>query len=455
MRLAGGRILDASLLIRDGPALAVEGHVGHRDTAIADRGQEQARLDGVGGIPMLELDGLDAVLPQHPGRSAVVGEADGLSARLPRLTWAGTEDFQLLPGQGFQMRLQRLVHEVRGLLVDDNRHVRQSDQPEEFGQRERRMLGAASPDDDHLAQLAAAQRGQRGVRDVGARKALDVSGEHPSDVQGHVSVTDDDRTFVVQVDAEVGVVGMRVDPRDHLGSGGIARQLDPRDVQTTVRGRTDGVDHRVVMRQQFLVGDVLAHLDVQEELEVGLCGHRVEQLGHPLGLLVVWGHPCTHQTIWSRQPFEHVDLHIRLGQQLVGGVHGRRARAHDSHLQRAGPAHRWRLNDRSQTGPRDFARVELGIDPQEGQLLFLEGRVRLDGIYRAGSNAGTAIDTCRGIDVQHLCLEEIRLVRRGVDAVHRACVNAGALVTARLGDDVRHQAGTALGESDAAASGAA
>ncbi|SLD79695.1 Uncharacterised protein [Mycobacteroides abscessus subsp. massiliense] len=49
------------------------------------------------------------------------------------------------------MRLQRLVHEVRGLLVDDNRHVGQSDQPEELGQRERRMLGAASPDDDHLA----------------------------------------------------------------------------------------------------------------------------------------------------------------------------------------------------------------------------------------------------------------------------------------------------------------
>lgn len=46
------------------------------------------------------------------------------------------------------------------------------------------------------------------------------------------------------------------------------------------------------MRQQFLMGDVLAHLDVQEELEIGLCGHRVEQLGHPLGLLVVGGHPA-------------------------------------------------------------------------------------------------------------------------------------------------------------------
>ena len=58
---------------------------------------------------------------------------------------------------------------------------------------------------------------------------------------------------------------MTVDPRDHLGGGAGAGQTHPVDVEPTVVGRADRVQHGVVVIQQFGVAEVLADLDVEVE----------------------------------------------------------------------------------------------------------------------------------------------------------------------------------------------
>ena len=109
----------------------------------------------------------------------------------------------------------------------------------------------------------------------------------------------------------------------------------PVDVEATVVGRADGVQHGVVVRQQLGVAHVLADLDVEVEPESAARGDPVEQLGDPLGGLVVGRHPGAHQTVGRRQLLEDVDPHALLGQQFVGGVHRGRPRPDDRHRQRA------------------------------------------------------------------------------------------------------------------------
>ena len=48
------------------------------------------------------------------------------------------------------------------------------------------------------------------------------------------------------------------------------------DVQPAVIGRADGVDDRVVVRKQIVVAEVLANLDVEEELEFAATRDPVE-----------------------------------------------------------------------------------------------------------------------------------------------------------------------------------
>ena len=72
------------------------------------------------------------------------------------------------------------------------------------------------------------------------------------------------------------------------------------------------------------------------------------------------------------------------------------------------------------------------------------GEARVD---RAGLDAGVAVDALVGVDVQHLDLVVVGLVRRRVDAVDRADLDAGVVLgsDAGLGDDICHGANPRIG----------
>ena len=112
--------------------------------------------------------------------------------------------------------------------------------------------------------------------DVGAGQVVRVGGKHPRDVQRDVAVADDHDTFVVEIDWQIGKVGMAVDPRDQLGRGAGARQAHAGDIQPAVIGRTDRVQHGVVVGQQVGMAQVLADLDIEIEPEVAMADNPVE-----------------------------------------------------------------------------------------------------------------------------------------------------------------------------------
>ena len=195
---------------------------------------------------------------------------------------------------------------------------------------------------------------------------------------------------------------MAVDPRNHFGGGAGTRKAHAVDVESTVVGRTYGVDHRVVMRQKFVMGQVRSHLDVEVEPEPSPPGDPVEQPRHPLGALVVGGDPGPHQPVRRRQPFEDVDPHPVLGQQFVGGIHGRGSGADDRHRQRPACA-RLDISAPRVTGAsfdvggslRLALRIERGVQLDERQLLGLQPGVGCDRADRARAHARAAVDARR------------------------------------------------------------
>ena len=123
------------------------------------------------------------------------------------------------------------------------------------------------------------------IGDVSAGQFVGVGGEHAGHIEGDVAVADDDDPLVAEIDWQIGEVGVTVDPGHQFGGGAGADQAHPVDVQPAVVGRADGVDDGVVVRQQVVVAQVLADLDVEEEPEFAATGDPVEQ---PVTRLVVW-----------------------------------------------------------------------------------------------------------------------------------------------------------------------
>src|SRR5215211_2176770 len=82
------------------------------------------------------------------------------------------------------------------------------------------------------------------------------------------------------------------------------------------------------------------------------------------------------------------------------------------------------------------------LRPLLGELILGEA-----GVDRAGLDAGVAVDALLGVDVQHLDLVVVRLVRRRVDAVDGADLDAGVVLLpdAGLGDHVGHGRATLPG----------
>ncbi len=254
----------------------------------------------------------------------------------------------------------------------------------------------------------------------------------------------------LEIDWQIGEVGVAVDPGDRLGGGAGAGQTHAVDVESAVVGRTDRVQHRVVVLEQFGVRKVLAHIDIEVEREPAAAADPVEQPGDPLGALVVGSHAGAHQTVWGGQLLEDVDPHAALGEQFVGGVHRGRSGADDrppsagwpraAPSARAAPAPAWTS---AAASPR---RAGPGRRPAliatNGSCSAVEPAVRDDGADRAGADARAAVHAGHRVDVEHLGGGEARFVRRRMDAVHRAGVDTGPVAATRLGDHVGHVVAT-------------
>src|SRR4026209_1082404 len=77
----------------------------------------------------------------------------------------------------------------------------------------------------------------------------------------------------------------------------------------------------------------------------------------------------------------------------------------------------------------EVVRVDLRVPlPLVGQLVL--GKA---GVHRAGLDTGVAVDALLGIDVEHLDLVVIRLVRGRMDAIDRAYLDAGVVLGSDAG----------------------
>ena len=83
----------------------------------------------------------------------------------------------------------------------------------------------------------------------------------------------------LEVEPPVLEVGMPVVPADELGGGVAAGEVLPGNVERPVRLGAHGPDHRVVVAEEFVRGDVAPGGDVAEEPERRVRGHLVVDRG--------------------------------------------------------------------------------------------------------------------------------------------------------------------------------
>lgn len=191
--------------------------------------------------------------------------------------------------------------------------------------------------------------------------------------------------------------------------------------------------------EKFAMRDIASDIDIQVEPDGIAFERRPEHIGDPARFGVVGRYTVAGQAPWSRQPVEHLDLHVATGKQLLGGVTGGGAGADDSDTQRsaiAGQPLRGRRGDDPDVERvvPEPGRVHLCVAGQfRGQVI-----VAVDRVHRAGFDARPAVDAGVGVDVQHFGGGEARIVRARPDAVDRAFRDATGIVAATLRDYVGH-----------------
>ncbi|CFE39179.1 Uncharacterised protein [Mycobacterium tuberculosis] len=76
-----------------------------------------------------------------------------------------------------------------------------------------------------------------------------IGRKHARHVERDIPVADDHHAFVTEIDWQIVEVGMSVEPRDQLRGGTGARQSHPVNRQPAVVGRSDRVQHGVMVGQ--------------------------------------------------------------------------------------------------------------------------------------------------------------------------------------------------------------
>ncbi len=126
---------------------------------------------------------------------------------------------------------------------------------------------------------------------------------------------------------------MAVVPGDEFRSGVAAREVFAGNAETTIGRGTHRVHHRVVVVEQFRVGEVAADLGVEVQREGVATEGPLERLGDGLRAGMVGGDSGTDQTERCRQPLEHLDLDIGSIEQFLRRIAGCGPGPYDSNPQ--------------------------------------------------------------------------------------------------------------------------
>ena len=201
----------------------------------------------------------------------------------------------------------------------------------------------------------------------------------------------------------------------------------------------DRVDHRVVVRQQFVVRDMFADFDIQVAGKPVVLEGRGEHVRHRLRSAVIGCNAGTHEAPRGRQLVEHLDLDVRPIQQGERRIARCRSSADDRDAEcaefRGWPC---RDDDGGEVGFQglflEVRRVDIAVPGERGGQVVL-GEYCAD---RARVGARSAVDAGVGVDVEHLGASEAWICGRRPDAVDRAFGDATRVVAASLRDHVWH-----------------
>ena len=128
-------------------------------------------------------------------------------------------------------------------------------------------------------------------------------------------------------------VGVPAVPGDELGRRDAAGQVLAGDVETLVAAGAERVDHRVHAAPQLVGGQVLADRHVAVEPHAGLLQRPLQGVADRADRRVVGRDAVADQPERHRQPVQHghVDRHVALLGEGLGGVDAGRSGADDRH----------------------------------------------------------------------------------------------------------------------------
>ncbi len=328
---------DAAALVGDGAGVDVPrqlgqfvGEVAHGavDGLHVPVGEGAGALDVAGAVELGALGAQAhdlAVLAEDFG-----GRLEEVQEQFVRAV-AGVADRPVLQGLGDHVRLlvgaaggDRALVVVDVLGVDDDLDVGRVVELAQLHRAELRLRRAAAAEDVDLQRLVGLEPVVDVRRDLRGEQLVGGLGKDAGDVEGDVADAEDGNLLGLQRpgarDVRVAVV-----PGDEVGGAVGAVEVDARDGEGAVGGRTGGEDDGVVERVQFVEGDVAGVVHVAEEADLRLVEDLVERGDDALDPRVVRCDAVPDQAEGGGHPLEQVDGHTRLGgglglQQRIGGV---------------------------------------------------------------------------------------------------------------------------------------
>src|SRR4051812_20772679 len=312
-------VVDGAAVVVDQAAAVIERQPLDRDALVADRTQHHPALDrlALAGVDRADAavfaalqlvlpddDPLDLALALDLDGGAEEAERDLLGLALGLAAGEVGEDLDVaavgrIGVVGVEPLAADLV-ELHFAGVDVDVGVDHFAELADLGVGEGGLRGAAAAEDEDLLDVAAREGLDCVVRGVGLAELVSGEGQHPRDIGRDVPVADHDDALAGEIEFAIGEVGVGVVPIDELGGWMRSGKFLARDAELAVRRGAVGEDDRVVALTQLVHGEVLAHLDVAEEAELGPGRRLLVDADHRLDLGVVGSDAEANQAVRAR-----------------------------------------------------------------------------------------------------------------------------------------------------------